>query len=136
MRVQTITFRFRSSTPLLYGQSGCTGGARPCTAPVQSLTSHVPAHDTCRSAACVHHHAFVDDVRCVMHGLMLLSCYMYCSCFHGRDKHGAVVYYEKLGGVNVEALKKLGVGPNELLWHYMYQVTMQCTVGSLTHAAS
>ena len=32
------------------------------------------------------------------------------------------MYYEKLGGIDVEALKREGVEPKALLWHYMYQV--------------
>jgi hypothetical protein len=32
------------------------------------------------------------------------------------------VYYERLGGIDVEALKREGVEPKALLWHYMYQV--------------
>ncbi|KAG5190830.1 CRAL-TRIO domain-containing protein [Tribonema minus] len=32
------------------------------------------------------------------------------------------MYYEKLGGIDVEALKLRGVGFKQLLWHYMYQM--------------
>ncbi|CAN0008517.1 unnamed protein product, partial [Phaeothamnion confervicola] len=45
----------------------------------------------------------------------------YPTAFHGRDKEGACVYYEQLGGIQSEAMRTAGIDPKRLLWHYMYQ---------------
>ena len=39
--------------------------------------------------------------------------------FHGRSLGGHPVYYEKLGEVNLDALKTGGVSIEALIWHYM-----------------
>lgn len=32
------------------------------------------------------------------------------------------MYYEQLGNIDDEALKRVGLDAKQLLWHYMYQV--------------
>lgn len=39
-----------------------------------------------------------------------------------QDKTGAVVYYEQLGQIDDEVLRRLGLDAKQMLWHYMYQV--------------
>lgn len=46
----------------------------------------------------------------------------YPSCFHGTDSEGSIVYYEKMGGIDVKAMQAAGVDSKTLLWHYMYQM--------------
>jgi hypothetical protein len=46
----------------------------------------------------------------------------YPCCFHGHDKEGGVVYYERLGGIDVESLRACGVDPTQLMWHYMWNM--------------
>lgn len=46
----------------------------------------------------------------------------YPTFFHGKDKSGAVLYYEQLGQIDDEALRRSGLDAKQLLWHYMYQM--------------
>ncbi|CAN0385909.1 unnamed protein product [Ectocarpus sp. 8 AP-2014] len=46
----------------------------------------------------------------------------YPTYFHGKDKTGAVVYYEQLGQVKDDVLRREGLDGKQMLWHYMYQV--------------
>lgn len=48
----------------------------------------------------------------------------FCLFSHLQDKTGAVIYYEQLGKVDDEALKRVGLDSKQMLWHYMYQVTL------------
>lgn len=38
-----------------------------------------------------------------------------------QDKTGAVIYYEQLGKIDDEELRKVGLDSKQMLWHYMYQ---------------
>lgn len=42
-------------------------------------------------------------------------------CPPPQDKTGAVVYYEQLGKIDDEVLRRLGLDAKQMLWHYMYQ---------------
>ncbi|CAM9910598.1 unnamed protein product, partial [Hapterophycus canaliculatus] len=48
--------------------------------------------------------------------------------FHGKDKTGAVVYYEQLGKIDDKALRRRGLDGKQMLWHYMYQMVYLWTV--------
>lgn len=55
-----------------------------------------------------------------------------------QDKSGAVLYYEQLGKIDDEAMKKAGLDSKQLLWHYMYQVKgpgSRCADGRMGHDA-
>eukprot|EP00752_Nemacystus_decipiens_P011704 g10386.t1 len=52
----------------------------------------------------------------------------YPTYFHGKDKTGAVVYYEQLGKIDDEVLRRLGLDAKQMLWHYMYQMVYLWTV--------
>ncbi|CAN0190999.1 unnamed protein product [Ectocarpus sp. 6 AP-2014] len=52
----------------------------------------------------------------------------YPTYFHGKDKTGAVVYYEQLGQVKDDLLRREGLDGKQMLWHYMYQMVYLWTV--------
>ncbi len=52
----------------------------------------------------------------------------YPSAFHGTDKMGAIVYYERMGEIDIQGLKANGVTQELLGWHYMWQMEYLWTI--------
>ncbi|CAM9998363.1 unnamed protein product, partial [Hapterophycus canaliculatus] len=52
----------------------------------------------------------------------------YPTYFHGKVRRGSVVYYEQLGQIDDEVLRKRGLDAKQMLWHYMYQMVYLWTV--------
>lgn len=46
-----------------------------------------------------------------------------------QDKTGAVVYYEQLGKIDDEVMRRLGLDAKQMLWHYMYQASVPSPAG-------
>ncbi len=46
----------------------------------------------------------------------------YPTAFHGVDKRGAIVYFERLGGVNIKEVRDQGLTSESLIWHYIWQM--------------
>ncbi len=67
-------------------------------------------------------HVSADDALTTPHYKFDICKRFYPSAFHGLDKTGAVVYYERLGGIDIESLKAQGVTQELLGWHYMWQM--------------
>ncbi len=67
-------------------------------------------------------HIAADDALTTPHYKFDICKRFYPSAFHGFDKTGAIVYYERLGGIDIEGLKAQGVTQELLGWHYMWQM--------------
>jgi len=70
----------------------------------------------------------VDQLLDSPHRLFFLIKAHYPHYFLGRSKYGHVVYMERVGGVNMSALRRGGAKLRDMIHHYIYSAEFQWTI--------